>query len=101
VRKYIAAALLALGNVVTQSICPQAGPILCNLIGNPAALPTIAAPQVPLGNGAGGGLGGVLPRAQLNGGYQTPQSIDPFHLAKLGLDPGIGTMLFQGVAEVR
>jgi phospholipid/cholesterol/gamma-HCH transport system substrate-binding protein len=100
VRKYIAAALLALGGAVTATICPQAGPILCNLIGNPTALPTITlgVPQLGTGNG---GVGGLLPRAQLNGAYQAPKSIDPFHLAKLGLDPGIGTMLFQGVAEVR
>ena len=99
VRKYIAAALLSLGTVVTQTVCPQAGPLLCNLLASPGALPTIG--PIPLVNNAGGGLGGLLPRAQLNSGYQQPRSIDPFHLAQLGLDPGIGTMLFQGVAEVR
>jgi hypothetical protein len=100
VRKYIAAALLALGGGLTATICPQAGAKLCNLISNPTALPTVTlgVPQLGTGNG---GLGGLLPRAQLNGAYQAPKSIDPFHLAKLGLDPGIGTMLFQGVAEVR
>jgi hypothetical protein len=100
VRKYIAAALLSLGTAVTEAICPAAGPILCNLIGNPTALPTISLGVPQLGTGTGG-LGGILPRSQLNGSYQTPKSIDPFHLAKLGLDPGIGTMLFQGVADVR
>ena len=34
-------------------------------------------------------------------GYQEPQPIDPFGLAAHGLDAGLGTMLLQGVAEVR
>ena len=42
-----------------------------------------------------------LPRAQLGEGYQEPRPIDPFGLAALGLDAGLGTMLLQGVAEVR
>jgi hypothetical protein len=42
-----------------------------------------------------------VPRAQLGKGYQEPQPIDPFGLAAHGLDPGLGTMLLQGVAEVR
>jgi phospholipid/cholesterol/gamma-HCH transport system substrate-binding protein len=50
--------------------------------------------------GATGGLG-LTPRAQLSGVYQNPEPIDPFGLAAAGLDPGIGTMLLQGVAEVR
>ena len=37
----------------------------------------------------------------LNGAYQEPQPIDPFGLAAHGLDAGLGTMLLQGVAEVR
>ncbi|MCW2761429.1 MAG: hypothetical protein JWR85_1630 [Marmoricola sp.] len=49
--------------------------------------------------GITGGLG--LPRAGLGKGYQAPTQIDPFGLAARGLDPGIGTMLLQGVAEVR
>ena len=49
----------------------------------------------PLGNG------GLLPRADLNGSYKAPQPIDPFGLADHGIDPGIGTMLLQGVAETR
>jgi phospholipid/cholesterol/gamma-HCH transport system substrate-binding protein len=55
------------------------------------------------GGGSGGGSGGgLLPRAQLGSDFQTPgAALDPFGLAKLGLDPGIGTMLLQGVAEVR
>jgi phospholipid/cholesterol/gamma-HCH transport system substrate-binding protein len=48
-----------------------------------------------------GDTGGGLPRAGLGKGYQKPQQLDPFGLAALGLEPGIGTMLLQGVAEVR
>jgi virulence factor Mce-like protein len=96
VRKYIAAALLSLGTAVTATLCPGAGPAICGLLASPGALPTIG--TLPL---SGGGVGALLPRSQLNSGYQTPRSIDPFHLAQLGLDPGIGTMLFQGVADVR
>ena len=70
---------------------------------NPGALPTLTAG--PLGNVAGGlsgGLGGVkLPRAQLGEGYQNPTAIDPFGLAAKGYDPGVGTLLFQGVATQR
>ena len=71
-------------------------------------VPTIPLPTITLGpvpnlpgalNNALPGLG--LPRAQLGSGYQEPQQLDPFHLAERGLDPGIGTLLFQGVAEVR
>ena len=47
----------------------------------------------------GGGLG--LPRAQLGQSYQKARPLDPFDLSAHGLDPGLGTMLFQGVAEVR
>ena len=53
----------------------------------------------------GGANGGAnlpgLPRAQLGGGFQEPVQQDPFNLAAYGLDPGIGTILLQGVAEVR
>ena len=48
-----------------------------------------------------GGVTGALPRADLGKGYQRPQPIDPFGLAAHGLDPGLGTLLLQGVAEVR
>lgn len=51
-----------------------------------------------LGSGLGTGLG--LPRAA-PGGSAKPQPLDPFGLAGVGLDPGIGTMLLQGVATVR
>jgi phospholipid/cholesterol/gamma-HCH transport system substrate-binding protein len=60
------------------------------------------------GNAKGGGgngpvhlPGGLSPRADLNSSYQEPQPIDPFGLAAHGLDAGLGTMLLQGVAEVR
>ncbi len=49
--------------------------------------------------GVTGGLTGGLPRTGV--GASTPQPIDPFGLAAFGLAPGIGTMLLQGVAEVR
>ncbi|MEO7942638.1 MAG: MCE family protein [Marmoricola sp.] len=55
--------------------------------------------------GGGGGVGGglpVLPRpAPGRQSTSTPLALDPFGLATRGLDPGIGTMLLQGVAEVR
>ncbi len=57
--------------------------------------------------GATGGLTGSLPavpglpRSDLGSGYKSPQPIDPFGLARRGIDPGIGTLLLQGVAEAR
>jgi len=66
------------------------------------------------GGGTGGGItggnsnngSGVVPsnplgRALPGKAYQEPQPIDPFGLAAHGLDAGLGTMLLQGVAEVR
>ena len=53
----------------------------------------IAPPAAP------GGIG--LPRVSPNGSYQTPESLDPFNLATRGFDPGVGTMLLQGVAEFK
>ncbi|MCW2820452.1 MAG: hypothetical protein JWR64_247 [Marmoricola sp.] len=47
--------------------------------------------------GAGAGAG-LLPRAEPGKAFQAPEPLDPFDLAARGLDPGIGTMLFQGVA---
>jgi virulence factor Mce-like protein len=74
---------------------------LCKVLLDPAALGDAI-------KGGGGGVlppvagGGVkLPRADLNKSFRSDQQVDPFGLARLGLDPGIGTMLFQGVAEVR
>jgi hypothetical protein len=85
-----------LGQTVSDLVCPRAGKVICEALTDPSALPTIKLPS--LGTNP---LGGVVPRAQLGEGYRVPASIDPFHLARLGLDPGIGTMLFQGVAETR
>jgi phospholipid/cholesterol/gamma-HCH transport system substrate-binding protein len=99
VRKYIAGALTALGGTLTTVVCPDGSSTpLCKILDNPTAVPTITLGAIP---GLSDGLGGVLPRAQLNQGYQVPKPIDPFHLASMGLDPGIGTLLLQGVAEVR
>ena len=47
------------------------------------------------------GGGGLLPRAQLGTSYRVPNQIDPFQLAAKGYDPGVGTLLFQGVATQR
>jgi len=84
---------------------------LCNTVPIPGVC---TAPNQPPGGGlpdieippVGGGVnlpGGApnLPRAQLGKGYQEPRPIDPFGLAARGFDPGLGTMLLQGVAEVR
>jgi hypothetical protein len=63
---------------------------------------TLGSGGSPLGNLPGTTLPGVgLPRADLGAGYQKTQPLDPFGLSGLGLDPGIGTMLLQGVADVR
>ena len=87
--------------VALSALCPagSTNPI-CKLAKNPVALKNLG--QVT-GGGTGGGLpGGVtLPRADLNQSYKSPQPLDPFGLAAHGLDPGVGTMLLQGVAEVR
>jgi phospholipid/cholesterol/gamma-HCH transport system substrate-binding protein len=111
VRQYIAAALAALTTAVTGPLCDALGSNnpLCVLLQDPTALPTLSVGGLG-GTTSGGGVGGVLggvtqglgiPRAQLGKGYQAPQQIDPFGLAARGLDPGIGTMLLQGVARVR
>ncbi len=50
--------------------------------------------------GSAGGLNS-LPRAQLGSGFREPEQLDPFNLAAYGLEPGIGTMLLQGVADFR
>src|SRR5680860_905878 len=97
VQAYIASAINALGAAVVEGICPQAGPELCTLLADPNALPPLTAPPVvPIG-----GVGGIVPRAGLSKSYQAPTPIDPFGLGAHELDPGIGTMLLQGVAEVR
>jgi virulence factor Mce-like protein len=55
------------------------------------------------GGGGGGGVGSGLglPRVEPGGAYRLPEPVDPFDLARHGFDPGIGTMLLQGVADVR
>jgi len=51
------------------------------------------------GTGGGlGGLGGLLGRTAPNDSYDGPQELDPFLLHGTGYDPGIGTLLVQGVA---
>ncbi|GAB3989334.1 MCE family protein [Nocardioides marmoraquaticus] len=51
------------------------------------------------GDGGGGLLGGLTGRAAP--AYDDPFQIDPFDLGRRGLDPGIGTLLMQGVATTR
>ena len=97
VREYFAGLLKGLGGTLAGTVCPQAGPVVCGLLTNPTFAPSITLPP-QLGAGLGGGL---LPRGQLGSGYRVPEPIDPFGLAERGIDPGIGTMLLQGVAEVR
>lgn len=97
VREYFAGLIKGLGTTVANAVCPEAGPLVCDLLANDNALPPITLPTAP----GAGGLGGILPRSELGKGYQVPEQIDPFGLAAHGLDPGIGTMLLQGVAEVR
>jgi phospholipid/cholesterol/gamma-HCH transport system substrate-binding protein len=99
IQKYIAAAILALGAAVAQAICPGAGTTICGLLSDPSSLPTLTGGALP--TSVGGAGGGILPRSQLSGTYQVPNQIDPFHLAGHGLDPGAGTLLFQGVATQR
>ncbi len=104
VRQYIAAALQALTTTVTGPLCdslPANNP-LCTLLQDPTALPSLTVPTLGAGTGGGvlGGLGNGLglPRAGLGKAYQVPEPLDPFNLASRGFDPGVGTMLFQGVA---
>jgi phospholipid/cholesterol/gamma-HCH transport system substrate-binding protein len=55
------------------------------------------------GSGLGGVLGGTRGRAVPGEAFRTDdaQQIDPFGLARLGFDPGVGTLLLQGVATNR
>jgi len=97
IQQAIAQGLASLGTAAADGVCPQAGPAVCDLLSNPGALPAPKLPKNPLG----GGTGGLAPRSQLGSGYQQPKQQDPFGLAAYGLDPGIGTILLQGVADVR
>jgi hypothetical protein len=81
-----------LGKILNDAVSDLNGVIGGITSSPPTALPT----GIP---GVGGG--GLLPRAQLGEGYQRPQPIDPFGLAAKGYDPGVGTMLFEGVATQR
>jgi phospholipid/cholesterol/gamma-HCH transport system substrate-binding protein len=92
----IAKGLASLGTAVTATLCPAAGTVVCGFLADPTTIP-----DPPVSLPGAGAVGGILPRAGLNKGYQAPKQIDPFGLAAYGLDPGIGTMLLQGVAEVR
>ncbi len=79
-----------------QHVIPDLGDIVGGVLGGGSGGGTSG------GGGGGTGGGGLpLPRAQLSGHFTKPEPIDPFGLAALGLDPGIGTMLLQGVAQVR
>ena len=90
-----------LRSALVSNVCPSGSTNpLCQLLTNPQSFPTVTLGAIPT-SGVGGGLGGVLPRSQLSGTYQVPNQIDPFHLAGHGLDPGAGTLLFQGVATQR
>ena len=110
IQSYIAAALAALGTSITGPLCQRApsNPV-CTLLNDPSSLPTLTAGGLGTVTGgltgglAGGGTGGggLLPRSQLGSGYRTPAQLDPFNLAAHGLDPGVGTILFQGVATTK
>ncbi len=106
----VAAALGALLNslstrLVTNLCKGLPNNALCEAVKKPGG---IKIPKLPTTQGGGGGLGGVtsglgLPRATPSAAFQKqkPQELDPFHLTSYGLDPGVGTLLLQGVAEVR
>ena len=98
-RKAVAQALVdVLTSPLVQNLCPKGSSNpLCKILRDPTGLPSIGLPSL----GAGGVGGGLLPRGQLGSGYRVPEPLDPFGLAERGIDPGIGTMLLQGVAEVR
>jgi phospholipid/cholesterol/gamma-HCH transport system substrate-binding protein len=74
---------------------------LCKVLLDPAALKNATKGSGGVGGAVGGVTGGLgLPRATLGKSFQTAPS-DPFGLARRGLDPGIGTLLLQGVAQTR
>ncbi len=102
------ALLKVVGDLPTQTLTDlcEASPAndLCKVLLDPEVLSNAikgggGGVLPPVTSGVTGGLG--LPRADLGKSFRSDAQPDPFGLAKLGLDPGIGTMLFQGVAEVR
>ncbi|MBV9830139.1 MAG: hypothetical protein JOZ82_00970, partial [Marmoricola sp.] len=100
----LAGVLNALPQNVIGQLCGNASTNpLCTALKAPGPLSPTSIPGVGQllqnGTSSGGGLG--LPRAQLGSGYQVPQPIDPFGLAAKGYDPGVGTILFEGVATHR
>jgi virulence factor Mce-like protein len=102
--------LQAVCSTLNLPTCPTIPPILQGL--PPITVPPL--PSVPnvlggvtsqlpggLGSSSGSGLGGILPRGQLGTAFWKAKQIDPFGLAAKGYDPGVGTLLFQGVATQR
>ncbi len=89
----------SLSDIITQ-LCDNAPiPLVCPTGGPPIiTLPTTPLPPLPIPGGVTGALPG-LPRPPV--GPSSGKPIDPFGLVRFGLAPGIGTMLLQGVAEVR
>jgi virulence factor Mce-like protein len=65
--------------------------------GLPTTLPTVLPTSL---SSALGGLTGGLGRADPGAAYRKPQAQDPFGLQKYGVNPSLGTLLLQGVAEV-
>jgi phospholipid/cholesterol/gamma-HCH transport system substrate-binding protein len=65
---------------------------------SPSSGPSPSASPSPSGNPLGNLLHGLgLGRAELGAAYRKPTAADPFGLRGRGLDPGIGTLLLQGV----
>jgi phospholipid/cholesterol/gamma-HCH transport system substrate-binding protein len=97
--------LNALSGTLVSNICTGAAASspLCTALTSTAGLPKAGLP-LPAGGvvgGVTGGLGLGNNRAAVGPAYAKPQQIDPFGLSAYGLDPGVGTLLFQGVADVR
>jgi phospholipid/cholesterol/gamma-HCH transport system substrate-binding protein len=104
----IAAILGALAGPAITAICAgvPAGNPLCAALKSPAGLPKAGLPLEDLGlggvtGGLGGATGGLIRPRVAPGAVSESGPVDPFGLKRYGLDPGVGTMLFQGVAEVR
>jgi len=91
------------GGFVTDELLEQVCGTLPDAVCAGGVLKTPTLPKLPKVPKTPGNVTGDLglPRAQLGNSYQQPQPIDPFGLATHGLDAGLGTVLLQGVAEVR